>query len=154
MPTSDTTLHNTSHSRAVITIEPGDGLDVLPRARQATADGFDVILLTPRRDALAVTAALHHGVRAYIVTASAHTPTTSVVPLLPQPRASEVLALSEREREIVQGLADGLSNTDIGAKLGISALTVKSHLARIGTKLHLGDRAAIVACVLRAGLIE
>ena len=73
---------------------------------------------------------------------------------IPRPRTIDVLHLSEREREIVQGLANGLSNNDIGEQLGISALTVKSHLARIGQKLQLGDRAAIVACVLRAGLIE
>jgi len=146
----------TTRTPSVIAIEPHDGADVLARVRTAAAAGTDVILLTPRRDALAVTAALHHGARSYICLQPQPSSASAVqqVAVLPRPRIGEALALSEREREIVQGLADGLSNTEIGKNLNISALTVKSHLARIGSKLHLGDRAAIVACVLRAGLID
>jgi len=41
----------------------------------------------------------------------------------------------------------------IGDELGLSALTVKSHLARISRKLGTGDRAELVAIALRAGLL-
>lgn len=147
-------------SSSVLTVEPTDSADVLSLVRTAAKAGTDVILLTPRRDSLAVTAALHNGARSYICVTAAEESAPAEpsphprTPLIPSPRPAALLALSERERQIVQGLANGLSNTDIGAALGISALTVKSHLARIGGKLQLGDRAAIVACVLRAGLIE
>ena len=58
-----------------------------------------------------------------------------------------------REIEVLQLVAEGRSNKDIGVDLGLSALTVKSHLARIGRKLGTGDRAEMVALALRAGSI-
>ena len=48
----------------------------------------------------------------------------------------------------------GRSNRDIGGELNLSALTVKSHLARIARKLGTGDRAEMVAVALRAGVIS
>lgn len=50
-------------------------------------------------------------------------------------------------------VADGFSNRAIGDELGLSALTVKSHLARISRKLGTGDRAALVAISIRTGLL-
>ncbi len=61
--------------------------------------------------------------------------------------------LSAREVEVIRMVADGRSNKWIGDQLDLSALTVKSHLARIGRKLGTGDRAHIVALALRAGVI-
>ena len=52
------------------------------------------------------------------------------------------------------GRGRGRSNRDIGAELHLSALTVKSHLARIARKLGTGDRAEMVAVALRAGVIK
>ena len=51
-------------------------------------------------------------------------------------------------------VADGRSNKEIGETLGLSALTVKSHLARIARKLGTGDRAEMVALAMRAGVIR
>ena len=48
-------------------------------------------------------------------------------------------------------VCDGKSNKEIGDLLGLSALTVKSHLARIARKLGTGDRAEMVALAMRAG---
>jgi DNA-binding NarL/FixJ family response regulator len=62
--------------------------------------------------------------------------------------------LSGREVEVLQRVADGSSNKEIGQVLGLSALTVKSHLSRIGRKLGTGDRAQMVALALRAGAIR
>jgi DNA-binding CsgD family transcriptional regulator len=50
-------------------------------------------------------------------------------------------------------VADGKSNKDVGEHLGLSALTVKSHLARIARKLGTGDRAEMVAMAMRAGAV-
>lgn len=61
--------------------------------------------------------------------------------------------LSTREVEVLQLVSRGMSNRDVGRALGLSALTVKSHLARIGRKLGNGDRAAMVAAAFRAGLV-
>ena len=62
--------------------------------------------------------------------------------------------LSEREIEVLQQVADGNTNKEAGQNLGLSGLTVKSHLARIGRKLGTGDRAEMVALAMRAGLIH
>jgi DNA-binding CsgD family transcriptional regulator len=61
--------------------------------------------------------------------------------------------LTEREIQVLTLVADGCSNKDIGARLSLSALTVKNHLTRIGRKLGAGDRAQIVALACRAGII-
>lgn len=68
--------------------------------------------------------------------------------------SGSVIELSAREIEVLQGVADGLTNGDIAAGLQISPLTVKSHLARVGRKLGTGDRAHAVLLALRAGVIS
>jgi len=61
--------------------------------------------------------------------------------------------LTTRELSVLALVAEGQSNRAIGETLELSALTVKSHLARIARKLGTGDRAALVAVALRRGLI-
>ena len=62
--------------------------------------------------------------------------------------------LSGREIEVLQLVGNGRSNKEIGVSLGLSALTVKSHLARVARKLGTGDRAEMVMLTLRAGVIS
>jgi DNA-binding NarL/FixJ family response regulator len=59
-----------------------------------------------------------------------------------QPRAAPI---TEREREILVWVRDGLSNQQISEKLGISALTVKNHVQKILRKLGAANRAQAVA---------
>jgi len=61
--------------------------------------------------------------------------------------------LSARELQIVRLVAEGCSNKEIARQLSLSALTVKNHLARIGRKFGVGDRAHIVAIACRGGVI-
>ncbi|WP_017625014.1 response regulator transcription factor [Nocardiopsis chromatogenes] len=63
-------------------------------------------------------------------------------------------ALSEREAQVLRLAADGLTNAEIGARLFISAATVKTHLVRIFAKLEVSDRTAAVTRAMRAGLIQ
>ena len=62
--------------------------------------------------------------------------------------------LTEREKQVLQTLADGCTNAEAGERLGLSPLTVKAHLARIGRVLGVGERTAMVVVALRAGLIR
>lgn len=62
--------------------------------------------------------------------------------------------LSAREAQVLQLIAAGHSNQEAGQLLGLSPLTIKSHLARIGRKLGTGDRAELVALGMRQGLID
>ena len=64
------------------------------------------------------------------------------------------VGLTGREVEVLQAVADGRSNKEIGAYLGLSSLTVKSHMARISRKLGTGDRAELVAIAMRAGHVR
>ena len=61
--------------------------------------------------------------------------------------------LSNREREILALLADGLVNKQIAARLGISANTVKTHLELLFDKLGVTTRAEAVATGVRRGLL-
>ena len=51
-------------------------------------------------------------------------------------------------------MAEGRSNRQIGERLDLSALTVKSHLARISRKVGTGDRAEMVAYAIRRDLLS
>ena len=60
--------------------------------------------------------------------------------------------LSEREREILDQLASGLSNPRIAARLRISEKTVRNHVSNILTKLAVSDRAQAIVRAREAGL--
>ncbi len=61
--------------------------------------------------------------------------------------------LSNREREILGLLAEGLGNKQIAAQLGISTHTVKTHLELLFEKLGVSSRAEAVATGVRRGLL-
>jgi DNA-binding NarL/FixJ family response regulator len=65
-----------------------------------------------------------------------------------------VRVLSDRERDILRLVADGLSNGEIGGKLFISPETVRTHLRNAMTKLDADNRTHAVASALRASIIE
>jgi len=62
--------------------------------------------------------------------------------------------LTTREREILQLLADGMSNADVATKLFISQETVKSHVRHILAKLEADTRTQAVAIALREAIID
>jgi DNA-binding NarL/FixJ family response regulator len=62
--------------------------------------------------------------------------------------------LTPREREILQLLADGMSNADVAGKLFISQETVKSHVRHILNKLEADTRTHAVAIALRDAIID
>ena len=64
------------------------------------------------------------------------------------------VALSGREREVVRLVVDGASNDEIGARLGISARTVESHLRRLFERLEVASRTELAARSLREGWLE
>ncbi|MCW2523122.1 MAG: two component transcriptional regulator, LuxR family [Frankiales bacterium] len=65
----------------------------------------------------------------------------------------ELLALSERERDVLHLLALGYTNQEIGKRLYVSVRTVDSHRANIMRKLGLETRAELVLFALAHGLI-
>ena len=61
--------------------------------------------------------------------------------------------LTEREREILQLLVDGLSYKEIGTRLNISANTAKKHVINIYNKLHVNSRAQALHLAYEKGLL-
>jgi DNA-binding NarL/FixJ family response regulator len=69
-----------------------------------------------------------------------------------QAPASAFPELTEREREVLELIAKGHNNADIGRKLTISIKTVRNHVSNIFSKLQVADRAQAVIRAREAGL--
>jgi DNA-binding NarL/FixJ family response regulator len=75
-------------------------------------------------------------------------------PAAARPDTPTLSVLSEREREVLALVAEGLSNAQIGERLFISATTVKTHVTRMLAKLDARDRVHLVILAYRSGLVE
>jgi len=72
-----------------------------------------------------------------------------------EPPASPALdSLTEREREVMGLVAEGLSNDEIAARLFVSPMTAKTHVSRAMTKLAARDRAQLVVFAYESGLVR
>lgn len=67
--------------------------------------------------------------------------------------SASLSVLTEREREILTLVAHGLTNDEIAGKLVISPATVKTHVARVMSKLGAHDRAQLVVLAYENGLV-
>jgi DNA-binding NarL/FixJ family response regulator len=67
--------------------------------------------------------------------------------------ASGLARLTEREREVLALVAQGLSNEEIAGRLYLSPLTTKTHVSHIMTKLGARDRAQLVVVAYESGLV-
>jgi DNA-binding NarL/FixJ family response regulator len=72
---------------------------------------------------------------------------------LPRATGTRTPALTERELQVLRGMADGKSNAEIGRELFVSEDTVKTHARRLFRKLGARDRAHAVASGFRLGLV-
>ena len=70
-------------------------------------------------------------------------------------RAAERLApLTDREKEVVALVGEGLSNDAIADRLVVSPSTSKTHVSRAMVKLHVRDRAQLVVLAYESGLVR
>jgi DNA-binding NarL/FixJ family response regulator len=83
--------------------------------------------------------------------------TQQVVAAIARPGETATLglaSLTDREREVLQLIAEGLSSKEIASMLGISLKTVDSHRSNLMEKLDIHKLASLVRFAIRAGLIE
>ncbi|GAA2291080.1 hypothetical protein SVIO_058500 [Streptomyces violaceusniger] len=62
--------------------------------------------------------------------------------------------LTERETDVLNAVADGLTNAEIGRRLVIAEATVKTHLLRLFAKLDVNDRTRAVVVAMERGILE
>jgi DNA-binding NarL/FixJ family response regulator len=70
------------------------------------------------------------------------------------PRRPDLDMLTEREREVMALVAEGLSNDEIAERLYVSPMTAKTHVSRAMTKLAARDRAQLVVLAYESGLVR
>ena len=69
-------------------------------------------------------------------------------------RAPAPAALTAREVEVLDGVAQGWSNAEIGRRLHIGEATVKTHLLRLFQKLGVDDRTRAVTVAMERGILR
>jgi DNA-binding NarL/FixJ family response regulator len=82
------------------------------------------------------------------------TPDTTLKDVAILPSGTLRRPLSARELEVLRELSNGLRNKEIAGRLGISAGTVKTHVASIFEKLQVNDRTAAAVMALRLNLLD
>lgn len=71
-----------------------------------------------------------------------------------RPTTSAAVRLSPRELEVVRLVADGRSNDEVGAVLGIGAKTVETHLARLYERFDIASRTELATRAVREGWLD
>ena len=150
----------------------GDGFEVLRRARDE-AGGTRIVVLSLHVQAEYVSRAVRDGADGYLSKdlAVAELPDAIASVMAGKPWYSaavqEVLAkvvrtggtrplekLTPREREVLVGIARGLTSKEIGAQFNISSRTVETHRAALMRKLDVRSIALLTQLAIREGLVE
>ncbi len=153
---------------------PGvDGFGVLARAKRLVPE-LKILVLTMHADAEYVARAVREGADGYLLKDSAVTDLVAGIAAVREGRAyftpriqqelSEILRakpaepspmeqLTEREREVLKLVAEGLSTKEIASRLDISTRTVETHRANLMRKLDLHSVARLVQFAIKEGLV-
>lgn len=154
------------------------GLEITKRIRKSCPE-TRVVILSMHSDAASVSSALAAGAIAYLLkdeagpgelraavraaAAGEGYATPSVAGILadalrtePQTAGSDerLAALTDRERDVLLGIAEGLSNKQLAARLGIGRRTVESHRESLMRKLDIRTVAGLTQFAIETGLVR
>jgi DNA-binding NarL/FixJ family response regulator len=142
------------------------GLETTRRLVQAHPDA-NVVMLTGASDRDVVALAISGGARGYlhkdvtreelcaaVASAIAASDLPGVVAQRSAPQGENRPELTEREMQVLRGMAAGKSNAQIGRELYLSEDTIKTHARRLFRKMRVNDRAQAVASGFRQGLVH
>ena len=156
------------------------GLNGIEAARQILAKNpaMAVVILSMHIDESYVLRSLRAGAKAYLLKESAETDVISAIRAVAagksffSPKVTKLLqeeyvqrlqqdgkedsydALTPREREILQMIAEGQANKDVANKLNLSLYTVETHRGNILQKLGLRSAAEVVLYAVRKGIVR
>ncbi len=145
-----------------VRLPDGSGID-LTRDLLLFYPDLRVVLYTGEADAALAEQALDAGARGYVLKAGAFDELLSAIghvgaggayvdPRLDRSEApAEPKVLSPREREVVALMAEGLTAEGVGARLGVSVETVRTHVRNAIRKLHARNRVHAIALALERG---
>jgi DNA-binding NarL/FixJ family response regulator len=146
---------------------PGlSGVEAIRTIRKTNPDLRFIVLTTYDGDE-DIHRALEAGAQAYLLKAMSHADVTAAIRkvhlgsrVIPEP-VSKTLAerppqsdLSPREVEVLELIAQGLSNKEIGKALGIAEATVKWHVSIILSRLNVADRTEALVAALQRGIMH
>jgi DNA-binding NarL/FixJ family response regulator len=161
-----------------ISMAEGDGITATRQITKGNADAPRVLVLTMHAEEAYLEAVLEAGASGYLMKSTADRELVQAVRMVArgevfvQPSAARVLAkgarrreehasdrarfekLTERERAVMQLIAEGYTAPEIGEQLTISPKTVDTYKQRINDKLGLTHRADYVKLALRLGLLQ
>ena len=141
-------LHRIRPSAKVVVLTASTSDRVLVAAMEAGAAGF--LAKTQRLDDVVT------GVRAAAQGESVISAKllTRLLPRLRRGGGGGTTELTEREREILDLLAEGLSNADIARQLTLSVHTVRNHVANLSAKLGAHSKLEVLSIAVREGLVD
>ena len=146
---------------------PGiDGIELLKRLK-ASHHTFPVVIMTGHGDVPLAVEAMKLGALDFlekpfeddrligmIQTALAGSESGSKSEALAADMAARVASLTQRERQVMQGLVTGQSNKAIAREYDISPRTVEVYRANVMTKMQAGNLSELVRFAIRAGIVE
>jgi len=156
-----------------LTMPEVDGLDVLNRLRRRSGT-LRILVLTMHAQGEYVRRAIDAGADGYLLKESAVQELLTAIDTVwsghpyysPRieaelarsmeagERPPDVARLTGREREVLRGIARGLSTKEMAARLAISARTVETHRANLMRKLEIRSIARLTQYAIRAGLVD
>ncbi|GAA3316996.1 response regulator transcription factor [Nonomuraea dietziae] len=151
----------------------GNGVDAT-RTITRVSPGIGVLVLTMFHDDDSVFAAIRAGARGYLLKEAGVEEISRAVQAvaageaiygpgiakrvlgffagMAEPSRAAFPELTEREREVLELIAQGRNNTEIASLLFLSAKTIRNHVSNIFMKLHVADRAQAIIRAREAGL--